>query len=279
MRGVRAEHARSSGSSQPRHDGDVLERELAVRLVGVAERVAAGEAGVAVVFGGRADRLVDALHREVGERVGAELVGDLLDRPAVGDHLLARRHVDPVVARMADRRRADPQVDLGGAGLAQHPDDLAGRVAADDRVVDDDDPLAGDDLRQRVELQPQAALAQLLAGLDEGPGDVAVLDQAVVAGQARGAGDAGGSGIARVRDRDHEVGLDRGLAPEDLAHPARAPPAAPCPRAGCRGARSRCARRRSSPGASSGSPGGSRGRARSARPFRRAGPRAAARRR
>ena len=47
-------------------------------------------------------------------------------------------------------------MDLGGAGLAQHVHDLAGRVAAHDRVVDDDQPLAGDDLRERVELEPQA---------------------------------------------------------------------------------------------------------------------------
>ena len=160
-------------------DGELLERELAVRR-SVAERVAAGEAGVAVVLGGRADRLVDAVEREVGERVGAEVLGDLVDRPLVGDHLLARRHVDAVVAGVADRRRGDPQVDLLGAGVAQHPDDLAGRVAADDRVVDDDEPLARDDLRQRVELHPQAVLAQLLARLDEGAGHVAVLDQAVV---------------------------------------------------------------------------------------------------
>ena len=57
---------------------------------------------------------------------------------------------------------------LARAGLSQHADDLPGRVAAHDRVVDDDDPLAGDDLRQRVELQAQSVLAQLLSGLDEG---------------------------------------------------------------------------------------------------------------
>src|SRR6201999_2497916 len=83
--------ANSSGAQlgRRRHDGDVLEGELAVRLVGLAERVMAAEAGVAVVFGAAADRLVDALHREVGEAVGVELVGDLVDRPTVGDHLLA----------------------------------------------------------------------------------------------------------------------------------------------------------------------------------------------
>ena len=72
-----------------------------------------------------------------------------------------------------------------GPGVAQHLHDLARGVAAHDRVVHDDDALAGDDLGQRVELQPQAVLAQLLAGLDEGARDVAVLDQPVVLREAR----------------------------------------------------------------------------------------------
>src|SRR3712207_8019891 len=48
------------------------------------------EAGVAVGVARAADRLVDARHRQVGERVGPELGGDLGLRAPVGDHLLAR---------------------------------------------------------------------------------------------------------------------------------------------------------------------------------------------
>ena len=105
-------------------------------------------------------------------------------------------------------------------GVAQHLHDLARGVAAHDRVVHDDDALAGDDLGQRVELQPQAVLAQLLAGLDEGARDVAVLDQPVVLREPGGAREAAGGRVAGVRHRDHEVGVDRRLAGEDLAHPA-----------------------------------------------------------
>ena len=65
-------------------------------------------------------------------------------------------------------------------------------------------------------------LAQLLPGLDERAPDVAVLDQAVVLRQAAGAGEAAGGGVAGVGHRDHEVGLDRRLGREQLAHaPAR----------------------------------------------------------
>ena len=53
---------------------------------------------------------------------------------------------------------------LGGARLAQHPHQRALGVAAHDRVVDDDEPLAADDLAQRVELEPDAELADRLRG-------------------------------------------------------------------------------------------------------------------
>ena len=203
-----------------------------------------GEARVAVRLARAADRLVDALERQVGERVGAQLGGHLGLRAVVGDHLLARRHVDPVVAGMADRRRGDAHVHLAGARVAQHLHDLARRVAAHDRVVHDDDALARDDLGQRVELQPQAVLAQLLAGLDEGARDVAVLDQPVVLREPGRAREAARGRVAGVRHRDHQVGLDRRLAGEDLAHPAARDLDAPGRRGGSPGGRSRCARRR-----------------------------------
>ena len=52
---------------------------------------------------------------------------------------------------------------LGGAGLAEHADQRALGVAAHDRVVDDHQPLAADDVLERVELEPDAELADGLA--------------------------------------------------------------------------------------------------------------------
>ena len=65
-------------------------------------------------------------------------------------------------------------------------------------------------------------LAQLLPGCDERARDVAVLDEAVVLGQAGRARQAARRGVAGVRDCDHDVRLHGRLAPQDLAHaPAR----------------------------------------------------------
>ena len=120
---------------------------------------------------------------------------------------------------MPDRRRGDAHVHLAGAGVAQHLHDLARRVAAHDRVVDDDEALARDDLGQRVELQPQAVLAQLLAGLDEGARDVAVLDEAVVLREAGRAREAARGGVARVRAPGSRGRPRPAPPPQDLAHP------------------------------------------------------------
>ena len=83
----------------------------------------------------------EALQRDVAQGVGADGAADLVDREPVRDELGAGGEVDAVEARPLDRRRGDPDVDLGGAGLAQHPDQGALGVAAHDRVVDDDEPL------------------------------------------------------------------------------------------------------------------------------------------
>src|SRR5438045_9165871 len=73
-----------------RDDLDLLEGELAVGGGGVAaDRIAAGEAGVAMRLGATANRFVDTLHRQLRERLGAQSLGHFVDRAAVGDHLLA----------------------------------------------------------------------------------------------------------------------------------------------------------------------------------------------
>src|SRR5437867_1422572 len=151
-----------------------LERELARGRVH-RHRVAPGEAGGAV-----ASRLLLAgeqpFVREVAERVGAEVVADLLDRLDRADQLAAAGGVDAVEAGMRHRRRADAEVHLLGAVAAQHAHQLAAGRAAHDRVVHQHDPLAGQDLAHRVELDAHAGIPLALMGLDEGAADVMVAD-------------------------------------------------------------------------------------------------------
>ena len=118
----------------------------------------------------------------------------------------------------SDRRGRDAHVHLGGPGLAQHLDQRALRVTAHDRVVDDDEALAFDDLAQGVELEADAQLAQGLRGLDEGAAHVRVLHEALGEGDAGLLRVADRGGRARVGRGDHQVGLDGVLAREGGAH-------------------------------------------------------------
>ena len=109
-------------------------------------------------------------------------------------------------------------MDLGGAGLAQHPHQGPLGVAAHDGVVDDDESLALDDLAQGVELEADAELAQGLGGLDEGAPHVGVLHQALPVGDAGGLGVADGGRGARLGRGDDEVGFHRVLAGQGRPH-------------------------------------------------------------
>src|SRR5665647_3081396 len=155
-------------------------------LLGHGDGVVAVEAGAAELAPRQAGAGLQTVEREVVEAGGADVVADLIDRLVGGDELGARGHVDAVVAGILDRRRADAQVHLFGAGAEQHVDELARGVAAHDGVVDHDEALAADHGAQRIELHADAHLAQLVVGLDEGAVHVAVLDEAF------GVGDAGG---------------------------------------------------------------------------------------
>ncbi len=107
---------------------------------------------------------------------------------------------------------------LEGTCLPQHPHLGPLGVAAHDRVVDHDDPTAPDHVLQRVELQPDAELAQGLAGLDEGPADVGVLHEALAERDAALLGVPGGCRRARLGHRHHQVGLDGELARQLATH-------------------------------------------------------------
>src|SRR3954447_6061909 len=180
---------------------ELLAEQLGVRELHRVLTVEAGAAQVRLGDGGRPDHAVDG---DVRQRVGAQRGADLLDRHAVGDELGPGREVDTEEAGPLHGRGRDPDVDLGGAGLAQHAHQRALGVAAHDRVVDDDQALALDDFLQRVQLQPDAELADRLGRLDERTSDVRVLDQARAERDAGGLRVADGGRGAGLRSRYHQ---------------------------------------------------------------------------
>ena len=238
-------------------DRQLLERELAVGVAVVAERVVAGEAGVAVDLARGPDRLVDAVEREVGERVGAELGGDLR-RPCARGRSSPRASTcrprsgrgggsaAPRSAGGPRSRRRRAACRRSGASCCRGRSSRRRRRRACRRRS----PGSGLNFIRRP------CLRSSWPGWMKVRCDVAVLDQAVVLGQAR----------TRARSRSRRGCRSRGPRSRGRRRPAprgrgsrpscRAPPAAPGPRAASRGGRSRCARRRSGRAARPARPGG-----------------------
>src|SRR5438477_11437480 len=64
---------------------------------------------------------LEALERQIAERVGTQVLPDLVGGLERSDQLSHARRVDPIEAGMGDRRRADAEMHLARAVLAQHP--------------------------------------------------------------------------------------------------------------------------------------------------------------
>ena len=125
--------------------------------------------------------------------------------------------------RYVARTFIQPGQELRQRGLRMKFNPLPEIVSGKRVVVVDDSIVRGNttrhDLGKWVELHPQPALTKLLSGLDEGPGDVAVL----ISPSSCGIPDALAkpfAGVPRVGNRDHQVGLDRSLPTQDLPHPS-----------------------------------------------------------
>lgn len=200
---------RGAGGHPPAHPFEhVLADQVARRQLDGVLPIEARPAEPGLRLLGRRDQ---AGQRDVAERVGADRTPDALGVQPVGQQLRTGGEVDAVEARPLDRRRGDPYVHLQGARLAQHAHDRPLRVAAHDRVVDHHDPLAPHVLPQRVELEPDAELAQGLRRLDEGAPDVRVLHEALAVGDAGLLGVADRRRGAGLGHRDDQVGLHRVL--------------------------------------------------------------------
>ena len=115
-----------------------------------------------------------------------------------------------------DGRSAARKDDLARPSLPRHAHDFSARGAADDGVVDEADNTPGELRLQRAQLSPDALLPRLLAGQDECPVHVAVLDEAVGEGLAEALRHDGRRRVAGLRDRDNNVNLLDTLLTEHL---------------------------------------------------------------
>lgn len=90
------------------------------------------------------------------ERIRFQFPAEFLFGQPGGDELLTGRGIHPIKTGKENPRRRDAQMHLSRTGVFQQPYGAFGGGAADDRVVDEHDPLAGDDRPVGREFHPHA---------------------------------------------------------------------------------------------------------------------------
>src|SRR6266581_1769788 len=148
-------------------------------LAGDRDRVLPGQAPETDVFPGMLQRRDQPFHGEISERIRIDEVRNLRHRLLVRDELVSRLHVDSEITREPNGQATDANVDFLRAGLSEDLHDLSDRRPSDDGVVNQHNPLVLDRRPNRVQLEHDAELALSLVGHDEGPLDVAVLDESL----------------------------------------------------------------------------------------------------
>ena len=175
--------------------------------------------GVATVEARGAALAAEALvHRgnvEVGQRVHFQRLGStLFERVQVfveapGEELGLGRHVDAVEAGVAHRGGVDRKVHAFGPGIPQQCHHSAQGGASNDRVVDQQDPTPAELRGEGIELELERRGSGQRIGHDEGATAVAVLDEPLAHWNRKRLGEGCGRGPRRVRDRDHDVDIER----------------------------------------------------------------------
>ncbi len=133
---------------------------------------------------GHAKRAEHLLFGQICQRIGAGGLADLFNGLVRGDQLGAVAGVDAVEAGVCHGWRADAHMHFTRARVADQAHEASTGGAPHDGVVHDDHALALDHLADGVELEMDTVLALLVARLDEGAPDVAVLDEADLIGDA-----------------------------------------------------------------------------------------------
>ena len=193
-----------------------LHKLVAAKALGNRHGVAAGKARIAIAALGH--NLQQALDRKEGQRISADVLADLVDRLVGADKLRLHVGIDAIEARPDDLGRVDADVNLLGASVAQHLDELHHGGAAHDGVIDNNEALAGDVVLERIELHAHAHGTQLLRGLDKRAANVAVLDKALTVGNTALVRKALSGRHTRVGHADDHVGIGRRLARKHAAH-------------------------------------------------------------
>ena len=155
---------------------------------------------------------INTVYRQKCQRICANEFSHAFEVVGGREQLVALGRVYTVIVRMSDRGRSDAEVDFSRACIAHHLHDLARRRAPHDRVVDENDPLAGDHGAVGGMLESDALVANGLRRLNERATDLVIANDAKLVGDLCLLGETDCSRHTRIGDRNNHVGLRRRFA-------------------------------------------------------------------
>ena len=134
---------------------------------------------------------------------------DLLKLQPRSNQLILGIGIDAVETRVRHRWRTDAHVHFKGASITESLHQLAAGGAPHDGVIDNDDPLPFQDIRQGVELDSNSRFPHRLGGLNERAAHVAVFDQTITKGDATGLGKTDRRWDTRIGHTDNQISFHR----------------------------------------------------------------------
>src|SRR5208282_5606755 len=186
-----------------------------VDLGGILSRIAGRAVGGFLAI--RA-RFFETFDREIGKRVGDDETANLVDGFVGRDQFFFRRRVHSVEAGRDGRRAGNPHVDFFRAGVANHADNFLAGGAAHNGVIDQNDSLARDKAADGVEFQLHTKVAHGLLRLNKSTSDVVIANKPEPKRNAALGGIADGRRIARIRNGNDDIGIDRRFTRQLATH-------------------------------------------------------------
>src|SRR5215469_7882870 len=179
--------------------------------------VVAGVAGIAIFVAVIANGLAEGREGEVAKRIGFDVTADFFHAVRAGDQLAAVGSVNTVKAGRDGGGAGDAKMDFGCAGLAHHAHDLAADGSTDNRIIDEHDAFALQQMADGIVFELHAEITDGLGRLDEGTADVVIADDGLAEGEPGFGGVTDGGGDTGIGNGDNDIGISGTLAREHAA--------------------------------------------------------------
>ena len=176
--------------------------------------VLAGKASVAELRYGviapfrKAECLIESVHRDKGDAICADFLGDLFGREARCDEFILFGRINAIEAGVSRGGGCYSEMNGSCARPSHHGDDFARCGAAHDTIIDEYDRFASDSRCISAMFEFNAILSSRVGRLDECSADIVISDDTEIEGYSGFFSETESGGDAGIGDGDDDIGGD-----------------------------------------------------------------------